>query len=178
MKNIIIKFGLILAVSHIILSLLYYKGLLGSSLHTSLLLMLCFTIISWLTARQIKASHDGFAPFGLIFKTLFLIMIFGIGIATISNQMYASFIMSEDEKQAIIDRQIENQISNLEWLGVSQYEIDKQLEDLEKTITIDSFTDLKTIILGFVMIILFGLIFGLILAAIFKKNPPKDLTEA
>lgn len=105
-------------------------------------------------------------------------MIFGIGIATISNQMYASFIMSEDEKQAIIDRQIENQISNLEWLGVSQYEIDKQLEDLEKTITIDSFTDLKTIILGFVMIILFGLIFGLILAAIFKKNPPKDLTEA
>lgn len=168
-----IRWGLIVGVASIVLSLLLYAidyrlMVLLKTLLISLLIYLGLTIYSGIDYRK---SIGGFIPFGKAFQHAFLVLAISALVATVYNFVLYNVIDPELPKK-LTEASIDNAREMMQNFGAPEDKIEEELAKTEER-TAGQFT-VTGQLMGYGFILIFSAIMALISGAIVKKNEPVE----
>jgi len=165
MQNIILRYGAIYGLLTAAVTLLFYLGLVPMWLPSLIgFPLLIFIVIK--SGREYRTLNGGTASFIQLLKLITGILLFGMLISTLFTFAYTSF-MSDDSKQALIEKLVEAQVSMVSKVLPEDQVLD--MEDVFRAETkniFEPFTFLKNLVGG-----LFGsVIIALIPAALMRTK--------
>lgn len=163
-----IKFGVISGVVGILATTLMY--LIDLSLFVNLWVglgvIVIYIIIGCVLLSTTKKELNGIMTFKEAFTAYFVSALIGITISTLFNILLFNFIDTE-ARNIISDLFIKSQLQMMEKFGAPASEINKAAVKLQE----NSQFSIKGQFFGFLQSLVGSIIFGLILAAIFKSKP-------
>ncbi|MFD2910149.1 DUF4199 domain-containing protein [Flavobacterium ardleyense] len=164
-----ITYGVITGVVSVLITFSIY--MIDLSLMTkwwlALLIMLFYVIIGCILLIKTKKELGDFMSFKEGFTTYFISAVIGIAISVIFNILLYNFIDPE-AAETLKELTMESTANIMKGFGAPSSEIKKALEKLSEYEQFSAIEQIK----GSAYSIIGSSIFGLILAAIFKKNKP------
>lgn len=166
MKKIIITFGIISGIIGLVSNYLSLNQIVGTWTLLGVSLII-FLLIYFLGIKNFKDANNGFATFREVFLLCLGISVLGTVISVIGNQIYVQ-TLSEEQKADIATKFIDTQLAAYESIGIEAPEnVEEDLEEAAEAIF-----DPKSILLGTIGSLVGSAFFAVILALIFKKEPP------
>jgi hypothetical protein len=173
MNEIIKKNGIKFGVISGLFSIFYFMAMyvvdynLFINIWLGVAIMLVFLTISIFQLIELRKNLGGFMTFKEGFTGYFIAALIGILISTSFSIILFNFI-DTTTRDLIHDALITFQVENLQNWNVPAAEIKKAVESMKET---PQFSTLG-LLYGILKSLLGSIVFGLILAAIFKKNQP------
>lgn len=141
-----LRFGLILSLSSISITLIYFMfGAVGHWSMSILSLLLTVGVVVWSGLQYRNEFSEGFISYGTAFKVLFLTAFFSTIITTGYNVLHFNFIDPDFQAQIL-----EKTATDLESQGMTDEQIDNALM-MTKKFTTPMMTTLMGLIIGTVM---------------------------
>ncbi|MCC6689648.1 MAG: DUF4199 domain-containing protein [Saprospiraceae bacterium] len=170
MKKLIIKYGTIYAIVSIIFYVLYIFGVL-SMMTNFIISIIVLAIVFWLAAKDYKAGNGGYASFGSLVKTYFLILVVG-GVVSMIYSVVQNNLLSTEKKEEIVNRMIDSQLSLWSKLMKNNESLLVEMEDqIRQDMTVEKVFGVKNQLVGVLINFFVYVILVIIGAAIFKKVP-------
>lgn len=132
-----------------------------------LLIILIVGIVMATKATRAEAANRGFS-YGQAWKAAVLTVVFAAIFGCVFNFVYYSYINPNYNEVAMQWTR-----SMMENRGVSSEKVEKQMDEMRAKGTVE-----RQLINGFIFTIILGSIIGLITAAVMKRPPVEDLTQA
>lgn len=172
LKSHVIKYGVIIAVINIIITLLLYiidVSLMASWWLAIIILVLNFCLVLY-AGFQWRKENGGFLSFKSAFISTFLVLA-AMGFISLCFQILLYNVIDPDLRETLTDASIEQAQAMMESFGAPDEQMDEALEKARET-TYEKFS-----VGGMFQTYLWSLIFyaigALIIGAIVKKNKPE-----
>lgn len=170
-KKNAINFGIISgAIGVLVTTLMYLVDLkLFVSIWIGLSMLALWIIIGCLLLSKAKKENNGVMSFKEGFTTYFLSAVIGILISTAFNILLFNFI-DTGARETVTEHLLEMQVSMLEKFNAPQEQINEAITKIKES----SQFSIKGQLFGIFQSLIGAIIFGLILAAIFKSKSPES----
>lgn len=167
-KSPILLYGLLFGVTSIIYSVILYIGGVNAYMHSSnKYIGLAIAVgFAFLTAWQLKKQQGGYLEFAVSLKSIFKVMVIGIILSGVFDYILFNYI-DVTFREAIRQASIEAMEYEMVKRNMSQTEIDKSMEWMEK---FNSF-GVAAQFLTFAIRCIIHFIIALVVSAIMKKKP-------
>ena len=162
-----VKYGLLAGLIYIVLLLLQYTFPSESPIAFAGIKLVIYLIIIGVfvfAAIARKKELGGYADFKTVFQTIFITIVITEVLYAAFNYIYLNYIDPQ-----FLDTVTNNTITWLEKKGLPQEQLDKQIETMKERSVKPS---LRNTFVGIGIWVIIDSIFGLIIAAIVKKNKP------
>ncbi len=170
-----VKYGLVLGMLSVVFSIISnLSGLTETTMGSAIsipVMILMFTVVFYMCYRDFRADNGGMSLGDALGLGAILSMISGV-IGGIFNYVYTTFI-----DPGMMDRIMETQYEMMEGYGMSDEQIEQQLE-MAQTFSGNPVFGIAMSIIGSLCI---GFVFSLIMGAIMKRDkttPPDWMEEA
>lgn len=170
-KDLAIRYGLILGIVSVVLTYAVYviDYMMMIKWWFGVLAFGVMIVVIIIACKAYRSKNNDLASFKELFFMIMIIMAISVIISTAGNFLLHKVIDTEVGSKlnnAVIDQTVEM----MEGFGTPDDVIDKTIADMEEK---DNFSTSTMLLNALGAILIGGGLFGLIFAAIFKKNPPE-----